>query len=91
MRPGKRGVDENGVRYTIADPRAEFCQALVADDTLLTQRLLGVEEIFGPAIPRSAEFVDAFERCFNSLREQGVSRTLERLLAKPARPARSAG
>lgn len=86
-----RGVDENGVRYTIADPRAEFCQALVADDTLLTQRLLGVEEIFGPAIPRSAEFVDAFERCFNSLREHGVSRTLERLLAKPARPARSAG
>ena len=50
-----RGVDENGVRYTIADPRAEFCQALVADDTLLTQRLLGVEEIFGGRIGRDVE------------------------------------
>lgn len=77
-----RGVDENGRHYSIPDPRAEFCQALVADDGLLTQRLLGVEEIFGVAIARSAEFIAAFERCFNSLREHGVSQTLERLLAR---------
>ncbi|MNP07318.1 hypothetical protein D3C76_993390 [compost metagenome] len=76
-----KGVDENGDTYAIADPRAAFCQALVADDGLLTQRLLGVEEIFGTAIPRSAEFVAAFEWCCNSLREVGVSRTLERILA----------
>ena len=78
-----KGVDENGAHYSIPDPRAEFCQALVADDTLLTQRLLGVEEIFGSALLQSADFVAAFERCFNSLREHGVTRTLERLLAKP--------
>jgi len=76
-----KGVDENGDTYAIPDPRAEFCQGLVADDALITQRLLAVEEIFGTAIPRSAEFVAAFEWCCNSLREVGVSRTLERVLA----------
>nr|BFD42112.1 mannitol dehydrogenase family protein [Pseudomonas sp. FFPRI_1] len=79
-----RGVDENGLEYRIPDPRAEFCQALVADDSLLTQRLLAVEEIFGPAIRHSSAFVQAFEQCFNSLREHGVSATLERLLARQA-------
>lgn len=76
-----KGVDENGDRYSIPDPRAAFCQGLVADDALITQRLLAVEEIFGTAIPRSAEFVAAFEWCCNSLREVGVTRTLERVLA----------
>ncbi|MDO7897478.1 mannitol dehydrogenase family protein [Pseudomonas citrulli] len=76
-----KGVDENGLAYTIPDPRAAFCQALVADDALITQRLLEVEEIFGTAIPRSPAFVAAFEWCCNSLREQGVTKTLERILA----------
>ncbi|WP_207848491.1 MULTISPECIES: mannitol dehydrogenase family protein [unclassified Pseudomonas] len=76
-----KGVDENGDRYSIPDPRAAFCQGLVADDALITQRLLAVEEIFGTVIPRSAEFVAAFEWCCNSLREVGVTRTLERVLA----------
>src|SRR5207253_10182223 len=76
-----KGVDENGDNFSILDPRAEFCQALVANDLLVTQRLLAVEEIFGTAIPESAEFVAAFELCLNSLREDGVTRTLEKLLA----------
>lgn len=76
-----KGVDENGDTYSIPDPRATFCQALVADDALITQRLLEVDEIFGTAIPRSAEFVAAFEWCCNSLREVGVTRTLEKVLA----------
>ncbi|MHC8305699.1 mannitol dehydrogenase family protein [Pseudomonas sp. PB3P13] len=76
-----RGVDENGVTYAVPDPRAPFCQALVADNALITQRLLKVEEIFGTAIPQSAEFVAAFEWCFGSLRELGVTKTLERILA----------
>lgn len=77
-----KGVDENGYTYAIPDPRAEFCQGLVADDALITQRLLAVEEIFGTAIPRSAAFVVAFDWCCNSLREVGVTRTLERILAE---------
>jgi mannitol 2-dehydrogenase/xylulokinase len=77
-----KGVDENGTLYRIPDPRAGFCQALVADDVLITQRLLEVEEIFGLAIPRSAEFVAAFEQNLNNLRDLGVSGTLEKLLAK---------
>ena len=76
-----KGVDESGMSYRIPDPRAEFCQALVADDVLITQRLLEVEEIFGLAIPRSAEFVAAFEQNLNNLRDLGVSGTLEKLLA----------
>jgi len=78
----KGNTDEQGGSYKIVDPRAEFCQALVADDALTTQRLLAVEEIFGAAIPQSAEFVASFERNLNSLRELGVSKTLENLLAK---------
>ncbi|MBD8472708.1 mannitol dehydrogenase family protein [Pseudomonas sp. CFBP 8770] len=74
------GVDENGTHYTIPDPRAEFCQTLVADEASLTQRLLGVEEIFGTQIPRSVEFVAAFEQQLASLRSQGVHATLEQLL-----------
>jgi mannitol 2-dehydrogenase len=76
-----KGVDEHGDTYSIPDPRAAFCQALVADDALITQRLLAVEEIFGTQIPHSPEFVAAFEWCCNSLREVGVTRTLERVLA----------
>jgi mannitol-1-phosphate/altronate dehydrogenase len=75
---------ENGVAYKIVDPRAEFCKALVADDVLIVQRLLDVEEIFGAAIPQSAEFVAAFEKNLNSLKQLGVSKTLENLLAKSA-------
>lgn len=75
-----KGVDENGQTYAIPDPRAAFFQALVADDALIVQRLLSVEEVFGSAIPRSAEFVAAFEWCLNSLRDAGVSKTLESLL-----------
>ncbi|UXZ98806.1 mannitol dehydrogenase family protein [Pseudomonas phytophila] len=75
---------ENGVAYKIVDPRADFCKALVADDVLIVQRLLDVEEIFGTAIPRSAEFVAAFEKNLNSLKQLGVSKTLENLLAKTA-------
>jgi len=76
-----KGVDEQGDTYSIPDPRAAFCQSLVADDALITQRLLAVEEIFGTQIPCSPEFVAAFEWCCNSLREVGVTNTLERVLA----------
>ena len=74
------GVDENGNHYSIPDPRAAFCQALVADPASLTERLLGVEEIFGTRIPQSAEFVAAFERNLHSLRTRGVHATLEHML-----------
>ncbi|ORM45018.1 mannitol dehydrogenase, partial [Pseudomonas chlororaphis subsp. chlororaphis] len=77
-----KGVDENGDTYRIPDPRAAFCQALVADDALISQRLLAVEEIFGSAIPNSPAFVEAFERCYSSLRDNGVTLTLERVLAR---------
>jgi len=75
-----KGEDENGARYRIPDPRAEHCQALVADDAQLTGRVLGEETIFGSAPGHSLEFVAAFERCLTSLRERGVSQTLHNLL-----------
>ena len=75
-----KGVDENGSRYRIPDPRAEFCQALVQDDDRVRERVLGVEVIFGNAIPQSAAFVTAFELCYDSLRKLGVTRTLQTLL-----------
>ncbi|RMO57194.1 Mannitol dehydrogenase [Pseudomonas syringae pv. aptata] len=79
-----KGVDESGATYKIPDPRAEFCQALVADDALITERLLAVEEIFGSAIPKSAAFVAAFEQNLDDLRTLGVSGTLEKLLVAKA-------
>ena len=75
-----KGVDETGTSYRIPDPRAEFCQALVADDDQVRERVLGVEVIFGNAIPQSAAFVTAFELCYDSLRKIGVTRTLQTLL-----------
>ena len=75
-----KGVDETGASYRIPDPRAEFCQALVADDDQVRERVLGVEVIFGNAIPQSAAFVTAFELCYDSLRKIGVTRTLQTLL-----------
>ena len=75
-----RGVDEHGKRYAIVDPRAEHCQALVADDAGLTARVLGQEAIFGTALAASPAFAAAFERCLASLREAGVSATLRALL-----------
>ncbi|WP_249674983.1 mannitol dehydrogenase family protein [Pseudomonas abieticivorans] len=76
-----KGVDEKGSHYRIPDPRAAFCQALVADDGLVTQRLLGVDEIFGTAMAQSAEFVAAFEIQLKHLRLNGVQWTLEHLLS----------
>ncbi|WP_313474898.1 mannitol dehydrogenase family protein [Stutzerimonas kunmingensis] len=77
-----RGVDENGEQYRIPDPRADFCQSLVAEDDDLTERLLGREEIFGTQIPRSLAFRDAFERNLLRLRTLGVSGTLDLLLTQ---------
>ena len=77
-----RGVDENGDRYRIPDPRAEFCQAMVEEDEGLAERLLGREEIFGTQIARSPAFRDAFERNLLRLRTLGVSGTLDLLLTR---------
>jgi mannitol 2-dehydrogenase len=76
-----KGVDERGEHYRMLDPRLDFCRALVADDARIRERVLGVEEIFGTAIPGSAAFIEAFERNLESLRTEGVDKTLERLLA----------
>ncbi|MDM8348941.1 mannitol dehydrogenase family protein [Pseudomonas sp. sp1636] len=76
-----KGVDENGEQYRIVDPRAEHCQALIDDDQQLTARVLGEETIFGGALAASPAFVAAFERNLESLRGQGVSATLQALLA----------
>ncbi len=46
------------------------------------RRLLGVETVFGPAIPASAAFVEAFERLYDSLRRHGVSETLRQVLGE---------
>lgn len=77
-----RGVDENGEQYHIPDPRADFCQSLVAEDDGLAERLLGREEIFGTQIPSSLAFREAFERNLLRLRTLGVSRTLDLLLTQ---------
>ncbi len=77
-----RGVDENGEQYRIPDPRADFCQSLVAEDDGLAERLLGREEIFGTRIPRSLAFREAFERNLLRLCTLGVSGTLDLLLTQ---------
>lgn len=74
------GVDEQGNHYAIPDPRAAQCQARVVQRDGLAARVLGDETLFGTAIPASREFVVAFERLYDSLREVGVSDTLRRVL-----------
>ncbi len=78
------GVDEQGTKYRIPDPRAEWAQGLVADKASLTAKLLGAELVFGPAIPASQAFVAAFERQLHNLRTLGVTGTLQALLDGPA-------
>jgi len=75
-----RGVDENGSKYAIPDPRAADCQARVVQRDGLAARVLGDEAIFGTAIPASRAFVSAFEQQYDSLREHGVSETLRHVL-----------
>lgn len=75
-----RGVDEKGQRYAIPDPRAEFCQGLVAEDDGLAERLLGVVEIFGQQIPASPEFLKAFTAQLHQLRTYGVEGALRALV-----------
>jgi mannitol 2-dehydrogenase len=77
-----KGIDENGDRYRIVDPRADFCQSLVEEEEGLAERLLGREEIFGSQISRSLAFRDAFERNLLRLRTLGVSGTLDLLLTR---------
>jgi mannitol 2-dehydrogenase len=77
-----RGVYENGEQYRIPDPRADFCQSLVAEDDGLAERLLGCEEIFGTRISRSLAFREAFERNLLRLCTLGVSGTLDLLLTQ---------
>lgn len=77
-----RGVDENGDRFRIPDPRAEFCQSLVEEDDGLADRLLGREEIFGNHIGRSPAFREAFDRNLLRLTTLGVSGTLDLLLTR---------
>ena len=78
---GRAVVDGEGYRIY---GQWHFASGLVSEDGLISQRLLGVEDIFGTAIPNSPEFVAAFERCFASLRDHGVTQTLQTLLKKPA-------
>ncbi|MES2818149.1 MAG: mannitol dehydrogenase family protein [Pseudomonadota bacterium] len=75
-----KGIDEQGQTFSVVDPRATYCQALVADDARLVERVLGAREILGTRVQHPA-FVAAFEHCVHSLRQQGVERTLSRLLA----------
>ncbi|TWI53852.1 mannitol 2-dehydrogenase/xylulokinase [Pseudomonas duriflava] len=75
-----KGVDERGEHYHIPDPRAAFCQSLVSEDHRIAERVLGVEEIFGTAIPRSAAFVASFEKNLRNLQTLGVEKTLAALL-----------
>jgi mannitol 2-dehydrogenase len=76
-----RGRDEKGNLYSIPDPRAAFCQSLVAEDEGLAQRLLGTEDIFGTIIPASPAFIEAFEHQLRQLRAHGVDGAVKALNA----------
>jgi len=77
-----KGVDERGTHYTIPDPRADFCQALVSDDEQMVQRLLAVDEIFGKHLAQSPAFVAAVQHKLDQLREKGVTGTLQDLVGE---------
>lgn len=81
-----RGRDEKGQQYSIPDPRAAFCQGLVAEDEGLAQRLLGCEDIFGAEVPASTAFVEAFEHQLRQLRAHGVDGALKALNAERNAP-----
>ncbi|MET1076624.1 MAG: mannitol dehydrogenase family protein [Pseudomonas sp.] len=74
-----KGVDEQGQGFAVVDPRADYCQGLVADEAQLVERVLGAREILGTQVQHPA-FVAAFERSLRSLRQRGVEGTLAALV-----------
>ncbi len=71
------GVDEQGNRYPISDPRAELLQRAISDSENLAEHFLALDDVFGKVIPQSAAFVEAFKRQLERLQTLGVRATLK--------------
>ncbi|NVK41799.1 MAG: mannitol dehydrogenase family protein [Oceanospirillaceae bacterium] len=77
----QQGVDENGDRFPVGDPRAGQVQLAARPGADQVERFLGFEEVFGRRIPESRAFVDAFRLQLERLQTLGVRATLELTLA----------
>ncbi|HHG8774097.1 TPA: mannitol dehydrogenase family protein [Raoultella planticola] len=73
------GVDDQGQAIEISDPLFPVIQQAVqssVDGEARVQALLGIEAIFGHALPQEARFVDALTQAYLSLQSRGAKATV---------------
>ncbi len=73
------GVDEKGEAIEVCDPLLNVIQAAVnasEEGTARVQALLGIDAIFGTALPDNSEFVAKVTQAYQSLLAQGAKATV---------------
>jgi mannitol 2-dehydrogenase len=77
----QQGVDENGDAFEVADLRLDQMQSAARPGVDQVKRFLGLEEVFGQALPKSPLFVEAFRLQLDRLQRLGARGTLKLTMA----------
>ena len=77
----QQGIDENGDAFEVADLRLDQIQSAARPGIDQVERFLGLEELFGQALPKSPSFVEAFRLQLDRLQRLGARGTLELTMA----------
>lgn len=79
------GVDEQGKAIEVSDPQLAVIQAAVkgsAEGESRVHALLGIEAIFGKALPQDADFVDAVMKAYQTLLQKGAKATVAQFVSQ---------
>ena len=79
------GVDEQGKAIEVSDPQLAVIQAAVKGSEEGESRvhaLLGIEAIFGKALPQDADFVDAVMKAYQTLLQKGAKATVAQFVSQ---------
>jgi mannitol 2-dehydrogenase len=75
-----KGQDEKGQTYSMIDPKMDLLKDAIKEDDTAVDRMLALEDVFGEDLPKSADFIEAYQRQLTHLRQHGVHATLKQLL-----------
>lgn len=73
----QQGIDENGSKLTVGDPRSELVRQATQPGVDQVERVLALDVVFGQHVPSCQSFVEAFTLQLNRLQTLGVRKTLE--------------
>ncbi len=77
----QQGIDERGDAFEVADLRLDQVQRAARPGADQVERFLGLVEVFGPVIPKSPSFVEAFGLQLDRLQRLGARATLALTMA----------